>query len=143
MDRQRPRISIEMKLEAAQTCVRHWTRMLKWVADQPARREPSLTVMSLDINEAWGGWDCALCTLCRIDHQCVECPVIPHCNDQRSQWKYVNHANTWMSWYIAGQDMLKELKSVVKYLRAELKQQEKDKQYAKHTDRKRIRSHKG
>ena len=48
-----------------------------------------------------------------------------------------------MSWYIAGQDMLKELKSVVKYLRAELKQQEKDKQYAKHTDRKRIRSHKG
>jgi hypothetical protein len=107
---------MKTKKELLKESVDHYERMIKWyMAHEPTGTETDMLnkafsfafyvahIMRKDINESWGGGDCALCKTYYISDftspsldSCGDCPINidGHPNCRRTHWQEIQHAVT-------------------------------------------------
>ena len=100
--------------------IEHWERMIAWAEKQDPGDLVSSDDMLVGIGEIWGGADCPLCQLARVEARdsCFLCTLgctHGHCNAQRSAnaWSDDKMARHWKDWLMHARRMLVQLKSLL------------------------------
>lgn len=75
--------------------IRHYKRMIRWVEKQDPNEKPYSGLMWTEINEQWGGHDCAYCKLYK-GVSCELCALAKCC--ESGAWYELDKSRTWAEW---------------------------------------------